>query len=160
MLNKLFAVFRTKTANNYLRDKQKLVLLDGDQPLLETLAAYSKYIEPLKNCETYFIQLADIASKGPKVLKYYPNINSILLSRFSPGKEIVDKYIFGYIQTAISKGYTDITIISSDYDFIDIFQMSNLLNDNRNIKFCLIIPRPIGKLKNLKSGENITIIKD
>ncbi len=149
----LFSLFKyTK------KTKPKLVLLDGDQPLLEILSAYTKHISQLSNCETYFIQLADISSKGPKVLKYYPDINKIILRHFSPGKEIVDKFIFGYIQTAISNGYSDITIISSDYDFIDIFKMSNLLNHNKTIKFSLIIPRPIGKLKNLKSVGNITII--
>ena len=69
----------------------------------------------------------------------------------------VDKFIFGYIQTAIGKGYTDITIISSDYDFIDIFHMSNQLN-TKVISFTLIIPRRIGRLKQLKSMGNITII--
>ena len=140
-----------------IEPKPKLVLLDGDQPLLEILAAYTKYIEKQDNCETYFVQLADVTSRGPKVLKYYPNIKRILLSQFYPGKEIVDKFIFGYIQTAIGKGYTDITIISSDYDFIDIFHMSNQLNI-KVISFTLIIPRRIGRLKQLKSMGNITII--
>ena len=139
--------------------KPKLVLLDGDQPLLEILKSYTRYIEPHDNQETYFIQLADVSSKGPKVLKYYPKITRILLSGFSSGKEIVDKYIFGYIQTAISNGYTDITVISSDYDFIDIFRMSNRLNV-KVISFTLIIPRRAGRLKSLKSIDNITIIGD
>lgn len=137
--------------------KPEVILIDGDQPLPEISRAYRHHITKIDNFETYFIRYS---SSIPRVVKTFPQTKYIGLSHLSGGKEVVDKFIFGLIQSLIYKGYEKITVISSDYDFIDIFHMSNIINENKTIKFTLVIPRPKGRLEQLKSNENIRVIKD
>lgn len=68
---------------------------------------------------------------------------------FPPEKEIVDKYISIASQQAIDDGCSKITVISSDYDFIDIFRMLQIANPTKAIEFTLIAPSPSGRLDSL-----------
>ena len=137
--------------------KPQLIIMDGDQPIPELFRAYRNYIIPLGVYETHFVRFND---SKPKILKHFPEIKCVYLTGFTSSKEVVDKYIFGLIQYSVDKGYSDIAVISSDYDFIDIFNMCNIINGNKNVKFTLIIPKPRGRLVQLNSNENIEVIKD
>lgn len=139
--------------------KPKLIIMDGDQPLPEIFSAYKKYVMNLDNYETRFIRYGG-GGYFPKILKKFPEIQCTYLLHLSHSKEVVDKFIFGLIQTEISNGYIEFAVISSDYDFIDIFKMSNIINSHKNIKFTLVVPRPRGRLVETTSSENIDVIKE
>lgn len=97
-----------------------------------------------------------------KVLTKLVDVNKIYLVGYSKGKEVVDKFIGAYIQKALSDGYTDITVVSSDYDFIDIFKMALVLNPtiDNNVSFRMIIPKPKGRLAALPTKVcNIDVIR-
>ncbi len=137
--------------------KPLLIIMDGDQSIPELFRAYKKYVANIDNFETRFIRYG---GSYPKILRRFPEIQCTYLLHLTSSKEIVDKFIFGLIQTEISKGYTNFAVISSDYDFIDIFKMSNMINNHTNIKFTLVVPRPRGRLAGMDSSENIEIIKE
>jgi hypothetical protein len=139
--------------------KPKLIIMDGDQPLPDIFRAYKKYVMNLDNYETRFIRYGG-GGYSPKILKKFPEIQCTYLMHLSHSKEVVDKFIFGLIQTEISNGYTDFVVISCDYDFIDIFKMSNIINSHKDIKFTLVVPKPRGRLAEIASNENIEVIKE
>lgn len=149
--------FSRKKQEPVIKPKPLLILMDGDQSIPDLFRSYRKYIKNLDNYETRFIRYG---GSFPKILKTFPEIQCTYLQYLSHSKEVVDKFIFGLIQTEISNGYTNIAIISSDYDFIDIFKMSNIINAHKNIKFTLVVPKPRGRLSEINSNENIEVVKE
>ena len=143
---------------NWFRKPKRIAFLDGDQPLPGILHAYDTY---LKGIETHLVRLKENDQNEPKILRKTTGINKIYLSGYTAGKEVTDKFIVAYIQKAVHDGYKDITVVSSDYDFIDAFKMSVQLNPSAsNISFRMIIPDAIGKLKECPNQiSNIQIIK-
>jgi hypothetical protein len=115
----------------------------------------------LYETETVFVYVKQEGHKEPKALRHESKFKKICLAGFGAGKETVDKFITAYIQKSLTKGYNDITVVSSDYDFIDIFKMITQLNpEYSDITFRIIIPRPLGRLKTLpEQMANIEIIK-
>jgi hypothetical protein len=121
----------------FTREKpsKKIAFLDGDQSLPDIIDAYHKH---LKNVETHLIRV-NTGSKEPRILRNQNGFNKIYLNGYRTGKEVTDKFIGAYIQKAISEGYTDITVVSNDYDFIDVFKMAMQLN----LKACSVTFRII-----------------
>ena len=124
---------------------KKIAFLDGDQSLPLLIDVHSKH---LKGVETHLVRSRQADQGEPRPLrKLNPEINKIYLSGYSPGKEVSDKFITGYIQKAISESYQEIIVVSSDFDFIDIFKMTLQLNpDKSGIKMKLIVPQGRGKI--------------
>lgn len=139
--------------------EKRIAFIDGDQSLYHVLSSYHKHIKDTPT-ETHFIKCGAYDSK-PRRLKKYPEINEVYLSGFTAGKEITDKYIAAFINKAINDGFNHITVISSDYDFIDIFKMAVILDEkNINITFRMIMPVAKGRAKQLPAKiANIEIIR-
>jgi len=117
----------------------KIAFLDGDNPLPCILDAYAKH---LRGVETHLVRALRGEENPPKILaKSSEKINKIYLRGLTAGKEVTDKFIGAYIQKAINDGYKEITVVSMDYDFIDIFKMAIQLNPQAtNVTFRIIIP--------------------
>lgn len=142
------------------KPRRKIAFIDGDQSIPESLAAYNEHVANT-GTETYFIRLKDARHGEPRAMRKVEGINKIYLSGMTSKKEVVDKFISAYIQRAVSEGYSEITVISSDYDFIDIFKMAVQVDPRAmNITFRMIIPMARGRLENLPDKiMNIEIIK-
>ncbi len=140
------------------KDK-KIAFLDGDQALPPMLAAYDAY---LKGTETHLVRASSSKNGEPKILRNIDsNINKIYLMDYTVGKEITDKFIGAYIQKAVDDGYTHITVVSCDYDFIDTFKMAVVLNPAAtNVSFRMIVPNAQGRLSDMDSKiMNIEVVK-
>ncbi len=100
-------------------------------------------------------------AKPPRCLKDTPDINKIYLRGYTTGKEVADKFIGAYIQKSIHDGYNDITVVSSDYDFIDIFKMAMLLNPSaKNLTFRIIVPNAQGRIADMPDRvANIEVVR-
>lgn len=134
----------------------ELVIIDGDQPLSQMIDATTQYVNPLSHkCDIELIRMQNFKEKIPRILKRFP-YKVVLLKGFSPGKEVTDKFIAMRCQQALREGYSKITVISNDYDFIDIFKMLNVLN-NTNVKFTLVAPKASGRLSKTNNKQNISI---
>lgn len=146
----LFNLFRRK----------KIAFIDGDQNVHQVLKAYEKYVANT-GTETHFIQLKPEGHNEPKLLRNRSDFNKIYLAGMTAKKEVVDKFISAYIQRAVSEGYKEITVISSDYDFIDIFKMAVQVDPNASrVTFRMIIPKAQGRAAELPEKLlNIEIIK-
>jgi hypothetical protein len=142
---------------------KKIAFLDGDQALVGIVGAYQKY---LIGTETHLVRAltgisnGDPKSREPKILRDL-DINKIYLDGYTKGKEIVDKFIGAYIQKAIGDGYKHITVVSSDYDFIDIFKMAVVLNPMAtDVTFRIIVPHAQGKLAEMPDQvANIEVVR-
>jgi hypothetical protein len=153
---------------------RKIAFIDGDQPMGETLYAYERFIAD-EGYETHFVRLRPSGHSEPKVLRKYDGVkdfNKIYIpqGQHFVSKEVVDKFIGAYIQKSISDGYDEIAVISSDYDFVDIFKMAAMIDESAtNLTFRLIVPSPsarhaglpfkinnieIVKVKNAQTGNN------
>jgi hypothetical protein len=139
---------------------KKIAFIDGDQPIPTLLSAYTKYVANT-GTESHFIKAKKSSENEPKALRNNSDLNKIYLEDLSTGKEVVDKFIGAYIQKAVSEGYKEITVISSDYDFIDIFKMAVQLDPNAGqVLFKLIVPHPQGKVCELPEKMlNIEVVK-
>ena len=150
----------------FLRPKavKKIAFLDGDQALVGIVSAYQKY---LVGTETHLVRALtglnrnNPTSREPKILRDL-TINKIYLEGYTRGKEIVDKFIGACIQKAIGDGYKHITVVSSDYDFIDIFKMAVVLNPAvTDVTFRIIVPHAQGKLAEIPDQiSNIEIVRE
>jgi hypothetical protein len=140
------------------KPQRKIAFLDGDQPLPGILAAHQKY---LLGIETHLVRLRGENTGEPRLLRKVTGINKIYLTGYSTGKEVTDKFISAYIQKALHDGCTDITVVSSDYDFIDVFKLAVQLNPTAfDVSFRLIVPTAIGRLGGLPEKMlNIEIVK-
>lgn len=139
---------------------KKIAFIDGDQPIPLLLKAYDEHIAGT-GTETHFIRLLAKGTAEPKALRKIDSFNKIYLEGLTSGKEVVDKFIGAYIQRAVSEGYSEITVVSSDYDFIDIFKMAVQVDPSAaSITFRMIIPRAVGRLADLPPKiMNIEIVK-
>lgn len=143
--------------------ERKIAFIDGDQSLPDVLRAYQKHVANT-NTETHLVRLMTRNSNRniePIILRKLENVNKIYLEGFSTGKEVTDKFIGAYIQKAINDGYTHITVVSSDYDFIDIFKMAAIVDkDASKLTFRMVIPNAQGRVRELPDQMlNIEIIK-
>ena len=140
---------------------KKIVFVDGDQYVRGVSTIYKRYLKSMR-ADLYFIKY-NKASANPsaETMKIITNIGFIVISiNGTSGKELVDKAIGIYIQKAILEGYNDITVVSDDYDFIDIFGLLIQANDYDNITYRLITPSPKGRLMATPDKiNNIEIIK-
>jgi len=123
--------------------ERRIAFIDGDQSLPEVLRAYNKHIVGT-NTETHLVRLITPQANGrnnePRILRDIVGINKIYLGGFSTGKEVTDKFIGAYIQKAVTDGYTHISVVSSDYDFIDIFKMAAMVDDRaKKLTFRMIV---------------------
>ena len=141
---------------------KKIAFIDGDQELPGLLKAYDMYVANT-GTQTHLIRLQDTGAGEPKVLKRLndESVNKIYLSGYTSGKEVVDKFIAGFIQKSITEGYQHITVISSDYDFIDIFRMAVEIEPAAAaVTFRMIVPCPMGRMKQTAAQiANIEVIK-
>lgn len=137
---------------NWFKPKKKsIAFIDGDQSLPVMVKIHQKY---LHGVETHLVRLMSGNAEEPKCLRQTVGINKIYLSGYRVGKENTDKFIASYIQKSVQEGYTDITVVSSDYDFIDIFKMALALNPNAaKINFRLIVPVLRGRKEDVSAKE-------
>ena len=144
----------------WFKREKKIAFIDGDQALTGLLEAYDKYVKGT-GTETHLIRMIINGHREPKQLRPIQGINKIYLENLTKGKEVVDKFIGAYIQRAVSEGYTHITVISSDYDFIDIFKMAMVVDERASkVTFRMIVPNPQGRMVNAPDKDmNIEIIK-
>lgn len=156
-----------KSIRNWFKKEQlpqvkKIAFIDGDQPLPVVLKAYEKYVANT-GTETHLVRVISEGSEAPKLLRKdnTKEINKIYLRGYASGKEITDKYIAGMIQKAVADGYNHITVISSDYDFFDIFKMSVQINPAlESSTMRLIVPKAEGKMVRVTPQvANIEVIK-
>lgn len=145
----------------WFRKPKRIAFLDGDQNIPEMIKLHAKY---LKGTETYMVRLKNDKAKEPKVLRNVTGFDRIYIEGRA-GKEAVDKFIAGYIQKAVHDGYSEITVVSSDYDFIDIFKMAVMINDKAaKVSFRMIVPidgRDNELMKNVPARiANIEVIKE
>jgi hypothetical protein len=150
--------------SKWFKPKQikKIAFLDGDNPLPPILEVHAKY---LKGIETHLVRAVRDGDNQPRTLKKAdPSINMIYLRGYSAGKEITDKFIGAYIQKAIQDGYEEITVVSQDYDFVDIFKMAVVLNPMAaKLSFRIIVPNIVqhGRLGVMPDNVcNISIIRE
>ena len=139
---------------------KKIAFIDGDQPLTEVLKAYHKHVANT-GTETHLIRATTAGHGEPRQLRSENDFNKIYLEGMSGKKEVTDKFIAGFIQKAVSDGYTHITVISSDYDFIDIFKMAVMIDPHASeVTFRIIVPHGQGRLKNLPNQiANVQVVK-
>ena len=135
--------------------RKSIAFIDGDQDAIKAVAAYEAHLKG-KISEVYFITVMSIPNRIKKLVS--ENFIVTQLEGYTPGKEATDKYIIAAIQKAVFDGYNDITIVSSDYDFVDIFKMTAQLVDMSRIKFTLVVPKAEGRLKKC-SVVGLNIIK-
>ena len=143
----------------FTKPVKKIAFLDGDQPLPRTIAAYHRY---LVGTETHLVRYLPVGHSAPQSLRdpKLDAINKIYLEGYTAGKEIVDKFIGSYIQKSIDDGYKHITVVSSDYDFIDIFKLAMMLNPAAgDVTFRMIVPNAQGRMIDATSELNIEIVK-
>jgi hypothetical protein len=145
--------------------ERRIAFIDGDQSLPDVLRAHQKYIVGT-NTETHLVRLITPQKDRdaePRILRNLVGINKIYLGGFSTGKEVTDKFIGAYIQKAINDGYTHISVISSDYDFIDIFKLAIVLDERaKQLTFRMIVPTKASKKLNEMPDRllNIEIVRD
>lgn len=159
LLNLMVKLFHVKPT--------KIAFLDGDNPLPCILDAYAKH---LRGIETHLVRTLRGEENPPKILsKSSEKINKIYLRGLTTGKETTDKFIGAYIQKAITDGYKEITVVSMDYDFIDIFKMAIQLNPQvDNVTFRIIVPdvpNQTGRLynsevKGIEKISNISVVRE
>lgn len=146
---------------------KKIAFMDGDQDILAGLRAYDTHIKNT-GTETHFVRMKPENHAAPKAMEAYTDINQVYLSGFKRGKEVTDKYIAAMIQQAVDNGYQHITVVSADYDFIDIFKMAVMINpDATNVTFRMIVPTggaPVGKQLQSMANQgtkiaNIEVVK-
>lgn len=139
---------------------KRVVFLDGDQPLMEVLAAYRKHV-PTK-VETILVRQHRSKENEPRLLRRVTNIKKVYLTDIKYKKEAVDKFICAAIQKSVDDGYRDIAVVSSDSDFIDIFNFIIQLNSEiSTLSFSLIVPskRSFTK-KPTNTGNNIRVVME
>ena len=140
---------------------KKIAFIDGDQPLPGVLAAYEQYVANT-GTETHLVR-AFTGGKPPRILgkDNLKEINKVYLRGYATGKEVTDKYIAGMIQKAVADGYNHITVISSDYDFLDIFKMAVQINPAlKTATMRLIVPHATGKMARVEAQvANVEVIK-
>jgi hypothetical protein len=134
---------------------KKIAFIDGDQPLPQIIAAYQQY---LVGIETHLVRAMSNDAGEPRALRGDQGFNKIYLRGYSVGKEVVDKFIGAYIQKAVDGGYTEISVVSNDYDFIDIFKMAAKLNPDRSLVFRIIVPNGTGKICDTPTTVNLEVL--
>lgn len=139
---------------------KRIAFLDGDQSWPALLRAKNQF---LSGVECHFIKLVGVDQNESKELAKVKDLNKIYLRGYKTGKEVCDKYIAAAIQKAVSDEYTEITVISSDYDFIDIFRMVVEINTDMgvmdDVSFKLILPLHQKQDKGRVLTNNISIVK-
>lgn len=152
----MFSVFK----KFFQKPVKKIAFIDGDQDVQSLLNAYTKHVANT-GTETHFIRMKREEHSEPRQVKNRTDFNKIYLSGLTAKKEVVDKFIAAYIQRAISEGYHEISVISSDYDFIDIFKMAVMIDEKaNNVKFRMIVPKAKGRMADTPDQMfNIQIIK-
>lgn len=156
----MFAAIRKFFAKEPVKVIKKMAIMDGDQDLPKLMRAYHSYIANT-GTETHFVKCHTVGHLPPKAVRDHDEINQIYLSGFTGKKEVTDKYIGAMIQQAITDGYNHITVISADYDFIDIFKMAVMINPAAaEITFRMIAPGAQGRVAQLPDHiANIEIVK-
>lgn len=124
---------------------KKIAFIDGDQELFRNILAYDEHIKG-RGYETHYVTFSSTPRKIEKMKTEKFNVVNLCSLNLSRGKEITDKYIAAHIQKAVSDGYNDIIVVSSDYDFVDIFKMAAQICDMSKIHFKLIVPKPQGRI--------------
>ena len=117
----------------------KIAFLDGDSSLPGVLDVAAKQ---LKGIETHLVRTLRGEETPPKILvESSKKINKIYVRGLTTGKEVTIKYLNAYIQKAVNDGYKEITVVSTDSDFFDIFKMAMQLNPQAtNVTCHLIVP--------------------
>lgn len=128
-----------------------IAYMDGDQSIADIKRAYHTH---LHGVETHLVRTVNGKDfKPPRQLEYEKGFNKIYLRGYRAGKEVTDKFIGAMIQKAVSEGYREITVVSGDYDFVDIFKMALALNpDAIGLTFRMIV---LGVHTNSKDYSNV-----
>jgi len=134
---------------------KKIAFIDGDQDIPSIISVYQQH---LVGIETHLVRLMPEGDQEPKLLRRVRGFNKVYLHDMSSGKEVVDKFIGAYIQKAVDEGYNHISVVSNDYDFIDIFKMITKLNPSKELTFRIIVPRGQGKIRKTQTTVKIEVV--
>lgn len=147
-----------KLLKKFFRKEKRIAFLDGDQPLAGMMRAYDLHVKGT-NTETHLVRLLQDGNEPKCLRKIDPKINKMYLQGYRTGKEATDKFIGQWIQKALTEGFNHITVVSSDYDFIDTFKMCAQLNELDHITFRLIVSMNTQQIEKYKSKvTNVEII--
>lgn len=139
---------------SFASTKKKLFIIDGDCCLYDTWA----YESVLGNSEAYFVFIKSEIANLPKELLRYPELVPVPLLGYRTSKETVDKYIAMLLQKAIVDGYTDINIVSKDFDMLDIVDMAIDINSpEKFVRINVIMPNITnGIAKSADLGQKVS----
>lgn len=128
---------------SFLKPKKKpIYLVDGDCCSTQTWLLW----QVVDIAEVYVVVNVDDAVNTNSKLKPLRNnglINEVKVGMFRAGKETVDKTIGMMAQKAICDGYTEINLVSLDYDFIEMARILGGLNHesvNDTVRINVIMP--------------------
>lgn len=140
----------------FFKRTKKIVFIDGDQPLISILAAHKAHCAGIQST---LVRHQGDDSGVPKVLRNeLEGIDKIYLTGYTAGKEVTDKFIAAAIQKCVSTGYSEITVISSDADFLDIFKMIRVINPTSKVLFKMIVPKRNKVAFNMANSQDTEII--
>ena len=132
---------------------KELIFIDGDQDANRQIATFKKISNDRKGIWIH------VQRETPRKLTKVPNIEVVSVREMSAkGKETTDKYIGIAIQKAVSEGVRKFTVISRDYDFVDIFKMIVMSNPEVELDFTLVAAKAQGRLLDAKSTSTISIV--
>lgn len=149
-----------KFVNRWLKRHQHIIFIDGDQDIPKSMRAYDAHVAGTPST-TLFVRRQSADAGTPRLLKERPEIQITYLAsqEYPSDKEVVDKYIAVCIQKALGDGFTHITVISADGDFVDIFRMIRMINHVPRVSFKLISPSSNGRIDSFPERMgNITVV--
>jgi hypothetical protein len=133
-------ILQIKTQQN----KSK-IFIDGDVITGDTLSLLdNNYLDK----DITFVRMFNQTERDPRLIRDR-NFNVVRLRNFNKSKETTDKYIAMAVMKAICNGITNITVVSQDSDFLDIFELINLQIEVE-CKFTLVLPPKNKEYKKIK----------
>lgn len=151
MLRYIITLF--KKPKPIIKTPLELIFIDGDQDANRQIATFNKISNDRKG---FWIH---VQREIPRKLSKIPNIEAISVRDMAAkGKETTDKYIAIAIQKGVSEGIKKFTVISRDYDFVDIFKMIVMSNPEVELDFTLVAAKAQGRLLDAKSTSTISIV--
>ena len=136
----------------FIQKTKEIVFIDGDQHQAGCMRTFHHLYG---DKETVLVRQVAVSPSGEyNIPVVYKNKSSsfrfVFLSEYRSGKETCDKYVAAAIQKAVAEGYRKITVVSNDYDFVEIFRMIAELNENlEGAEFIIASLKPSPKIKGM-----------
>jgi hypothetical protein len=126
-------------------EKRKSVLfVDGDMSLVQM----DKILHEIEHNfdEICLVRLNQKDFNEPKIIRrivweFSDKINYFLVHEWRKGKESTDKFIIAAIQKAVMMNACHIAVLTSDFDFVDVYDIISQINPESEIKFEVFMPK-------------------